>query len=212
MNLRGVALACGLMVMAVAATVQDARSEETRAGDARQGVLNAVAFAPLPEGLPVMVRPLDDSDANLALKERFEAHLKGRGFVIVDTPQVLVVSFETRDELGGFTPGSQRTIFEVQGVAGNSAAVEDVEYRFKLFDSQDGGVLNRGNRGTGTSIPGRFRLDVTVDDRSAGKRLWHGWAVAVLDATNPTADTDAIVPMLVDKVGKTVREEVFELP
>ena len=51
-------------------------------------------------------------------------------------------------------------------------------------------------------------MDLSIDDRRDGKHLWQGWAVANAGASrgNPL---QALVPIMVDAIGKTVKQEPF---
>ena len=76
-----------------------------------EGVLNAVSFEPLPEGAAVLVRPLDDTDENLAIKKEFEAAMTADRLNVAADEARLVLSFETRVEVAaGPAPRAQNTI------------------------------------------------------------------------------------------------------
>ncbi len=76
-----------------------------------RGVLNAVSFEPLPEGAAVLVRPLDDTDENLAIKKEFEAAMAADGLNVAADDARLVLSFETREEVAaGPAPRPQTTV------------------------------------------------------------------------------------------------------
>ena len=69
-----------------------------------EGLLNAVAYKPFPEGAPIAVRPLDDSDENLALLRRFEGELRAQGFAVT-ADAALVLTFEIRGSVGAWSDG-----------------------------------------------------------------------------------------------------------
>ncbi len=145
--------------------------------DAPTGLLNAVAYDPLPAQLSVNVRPLNDSDENLALKQAFETALRERGYTVaVDAP--LVLTFETREAAGAWADRGRRTVIELEA-RGEGVGGDQQRVRLNLFNSSSGGVFNRGREGgTGIVTPSHFRIDLSIDDRSSGERLWQAWAVA----------------------------------
>jgi len=143
------------VLFVVAACAGLIASPDTSAQDAGQGTLNAVSFKPVPVGVPIFVRPLDDSDENLALKQRFEAVLRERGYALAADASGLVLTFETRDDIGSWSSSGRRTVLEFQG-AGGREGTEDVEARLRLFDSQRGALLNKGRGGTRVVAPSNF--------------------------------------------------------
>ena len=175
------------------------------------GLLNAVAYDAIPTGAAVAVRPLDNSDDNMVLKEEFERELRARGYVVA-ADAALILSFETRGTTGAWTSGERRYVLELRAQGGREGG-EDASARVNVFDSAAGGLLNPGRGGT-TSIvtPSQYRLDATVDDRASGRRLWQGWAVADLEHADGLALTRAMVPAVAASVGRTVRRQVFAIP
>lgn len=181
-----------------------ASAEET--GD---GLLNAMAYHPVPEGKTIAVRPLDDSDQNLLLKTDLEAVLKERGYSLSDDAP-LILTFETREEGGAFSDGGRRTVLELEakggGLGGNQQSA-----RLNIFDSDRGGVLNEGRGGTRVVTRDRYRLDLTLDERGRG-RLWQAWATAETRFSDALTASRAMLGPMVDRIGKTARRETFRIP
>jgi hypothetical protein len=176
----------------------------------QQGLLNAVAYDPLPAQVSVNVRPLNDSDENLALKQTFETALQERGYTVAADAQ-FVLTFETREVAGAWADRGRRTVIELdahgEGVGGDQQRV-----RLNLFNSSSGGVFNRGREGgTGIVTPGHFRIDLSIDDRTNGERLWQAWAVADIGRSDGRRVSQAMVPGMVLRLGETVRQEQMDL-
>ena len=190
-------------LLAMAAVSADAQSID-------EGVLNAVSYGPLPGSSAIFVEPLDNSDLNLEVQAEFERQLRAGGYTI-SADAVLILTFETRDEIGAWSDRGRRTVIELQG-RGGVVGRDSASARVNLFDSAKGGVLNRG-QGGGTTIvtPSRYRLDVTIDDRRTGVRLWKAWAIAELQQYDGATLTKAMVPTLVRNLGESVKSEPFEL-
>lgn len=182
------------------------------AQEAAQGRLNAVSFDPLPQDGAIFVRPLDNSDENLALKIEFERELAARGYVIATSADSLVLTFDTRDEAGAISQGDRRHVVELKQRVIGSRDPEDVSAQVKVFDSGSGALLNRGPRGSRVVTPSQYRLEVDIDDKRAGRRLWQGWAVVRAVQTDRRAINRAAIPILVDAIGQTVRSQPFDLP
>ncbi|MDP6787734.1 MAG: hypothetical protein QF830_01680 [Rhodospirillales bacterium] len=177
-----------------------------------EGLLNAVAYKPLPAGMAIAVRPMDDSDENLVLRERIEGELKAQGFS-VSGDGALILTFETRDSVGAWSDAGRRSVLEFQYKSEKGIGGDNERLRLNLFDSAKGGVFNEG-RAHGTSIvtPSQYRIDATIDDRRNGERLWQAWATASLQQSDGPTLTQAMVPAMVESLGKTVRRQTFQLP
>ncbi|MSO85734.1 MAG: hypothetical protein EXR02_06085 [Rhodospirillales bacterium] len=201
------AVALGVVLALAPATAQ----EKPPAGDsaAAQAFVNSVSYQPLPERAVVTVRPLDNSNANLKLKVSIEEALRAKGFGITkDSP--LVLSFDTRDEVGAWSETGRRTILELRAEGGREGG-EYAHAKVNVFDSASGGLLNEGRSGTSITTPSTYRIDVTVDDRTSGRRLWQGWAIANL-AYGERNDLDrAMIPVIVQNLGRTTTRQPFNL-
>jgi len=175
--------------------------------------LNAVAYKAVPAGSAVTVRPLDNSDTNMLLKKDFEQALGKDGFIIgTDAPFVL--TFETRDVPGAYTsPPSQRWE-DGKSPAVPNAADSASEPRLPFFDRPSGGLVNRGDETRDTSVitPTQHRIDVSLEARDSKERFWQAWAVANLGKTGRETVMRAMVPVIADAVGETVRQKPFPVP
>lgn len=174
------------------------------------GTMNAIASEPMKPGRVIQLRSLDDNESNLALEADIRQALKRAGYQLRDDAD-LVLTFETRQTEGAYS-SNRRTILEVEG----ENATGDDEYlktRMSIFNSKSGGVLNKGREsGTKTVTAPQYRLDFFLDDRSNGKRVWQGWATADLGLRDAPHLNGAMVPFLVQNLGKTVKNNAFELP
>lgn len=174
-----------------------------------QGLINAIAYKPLPGNLAFSVQPLDNSDRNMKLKDEFERILTARGFSI-DAAAPLVITFEVGDEPGAYETRNKRAFIELNARGGRDGG-EDARMRLNLYDSNSGGVFNRGKGETSVLTSTRYRLDVSIDNRTNGKRHWQAWAVAKLERSDGTALFMAMVPEMIENMGKTVKSRTFEL-
>ncbi len=194
----------GFFLMSVSAMLMIlAGSFTVRAQEPISGVLNAMSFHPIPEGLPILVRPLDDSPENLSIKTQLEQALAHAGFAVAKEGSFVVLSFETRREMGGGpTPRRQVTPrFDERH--------EESGFRDRRYNPQ----IGKGSTHGSTSISAsRFRLDATLDDKQSGKRLWRGWTIARMQGDETANLAKAMAPVLVGSLGETVREQTFEIP
>lgn len=196
--------ACLTALLAGPAAAQD--QDEKQAPN--EGTLNAVAYKPVPSGVAIMVRPMDNSDDNMVLVGVFEQELRARGFrPTKDAP--LILTFETRDEVGAWNSGQRRHIVELTGT-NSTGSQESTKARVNLFNSASGGLLNAGNeKETEVITRSSYRMDVSIDERDGGKRLWQAWAVADLEQNDGLNLTRAMVGPVIQAIGQTVKRQAF---
>lgn len=175
------------------------------------GMVSAIAFMPLPASAPIQVRALDNAEHNLVLQADFERVLKQKGYAVSDDAD-LVLTFETLDAAGSWTGGGENRLVELSN-NDDQTGVEAPRVRLNLFNSARGGLLNPDRRDqTRTVTPSQYRIDVTIDDRTNGKRLWEGWSSVAIGPGDNRSLTRTMVPVLVDHLGKTVSQKTFPLP
>lgn len=185
-------------------------AQSETADDTGKGLMNAMVFRPLAPGTAIAVQPLDNSDVNMALKADFESALRQRGYRVADGAPV-VLNFETRNVIGAWSDAGRRSIIELEGRGGRMGG-EDAKARLNLYNSSRGGLLNEGEGETSIVTHGRYRLEVTLDDHAERTRLWQGWAESQLGRYQGRELLAAMVPMMVENLGKTVRRQPFQLP
>jgi hypothetical protein len=167
--------------------------------------LSAVSFLPIDPGTPIRVRLLDDSDRNLDIKKQFENALSVNGYIL-DADATVVLTFDTREDEGAYIANKNRYVVELKAEGGREGG-EEASAIVNVFNSESGGLLNKGDRpGTNITAQSVFRMDATVDDKTNGRRLWEGWTVAPLSHNGPDRLIDAMVPALAAHVGKSANQ------
>jgi len=200
----------GILLVGLVGLVGGTALAQSERASVETGVLNAVAYQPLPTGTAIAVRPLDNSDINLALQKMFENALRDKGYTVTKDA-TLVFSFDTGGEIGAWSDAGRRSIIELQARGGRDGT-EDAHAIVNIFNSTRGGLLNEGRGGTSITTPSQVRVDATVEDRSNGQRLWHGWTIANLGYGDREALTRAMVPALADSLGRSATRQPFKLP
>ena len=200
-----------VLALFVLASVAHAQS-----GNSNQGVLNAVQYRSLPTDAVIEVQALDNSEENMLLVMELTRALSALGYAVADEG-TLVMTIETRDEIGAWTTTGDGKNIEFQAQQGSGGTGNNVDLRVNLFDSQTGGLLsNSQSNPTSIVTPSRYVVDITVDSREDGKRLWQGWISATLGQTNdPSTDQSLMlrmIPSLADAYGKTISKKEINLP
>jgi hypothetical protein len=160
------------------------------------------AFAPVPAGTAILVRALDDSTDNLRLKTNIESALTARSWRLGSANSPLRLDFETEYQaLGASVPGSSRRV--------RPGPITEPEGAFK-----------RGTQTENTVIVGdppdgrgglRYVLSASIHDQRTGQQLWQGEASYDGVPSDEQAVMRAMVPILLDRIGRTVRREPFRI-
>lgn len=198
-------LAGAALLPAVPAAAQSAPPPgPTSAGGTGPGRLHASSYAPLPADLATAVRPWDNSAANLRLKATFADTLSRRGVKLGEGNVPLALNFETEVESLSVPDGGP-TLGQV--IARN----HDSRVRMNFWSTtQDS--LTQGRRGDNATLGTvRYVLRATLDDRRSGTRLWQGEASYTGAPADETAAFAAMVPVLLEAYGQTVRRRSFQV-
>lgn len=174
-----------------------------------EALLNAISYKLIPQGAAYSVQALDNSDQSLELIRDFERILRNKGYAVHDDSP-FVITFEIRNEMGSYKTRNKRAVLELDAHGGREGG-EDAKMRFNLFDSNSGGVFNEGKGETTIMSKSQYRLDVSIDSRSNGKRHWQAWSVADLDRADGTELIRAMLPEVIDKIGHKVKSHIFEI-
>ena len=175
-----------------------------------EGEINAVAYSPLPAGASIKVRALDNSDHNLFLQKEFERLLRAKGYRVADDGEY-VLSFDTRSEAGAWVDKGRRTVLELDAHGGRDGG-EFAQVRLNIFDSQRGGLINEGDGGTAVTTPSQSSMEVTIDEKKNGRRIWQAWTTTNLKFTDSESISRALVPAVVADLGQPVTRKLFKVP
>lgn len=171
-------------------------------------MLNAVSYADIPDKKSVAIELFNDSPRNLDLKAQFEEQLRQAGYTIDQSAQ-LIFSFDTRDTSGKWTGGGSSGLISLEN-SDNHTGTDAPRVRVSIFDTQKGGILNEGSeRGITEVAPSQIRVEVTLEDRTNGRRLWEAWTVSNIGASDDPSVPKSMVGPLVQNIGKTVRDETI---
>lgn len=202
-----VAAAAGLALLALAP--HQGWSQGPRATEAlpvtASGMITARSFAAPAAGFSVSVAPYDDSELNLRLKEDFERRLVERWqtHLTAEPAAAFLLLFESEVVSADMAPpppslGSAR--IDEQG------AEVQVNVWSSSRDSLFGG--RNGNAEGGSNV---FHISALLRDRQSGELAWQGDAYYVLSEPNPERVARALVPPLVDRIGRSIVREPLEI-
>lgn len=200
-------LIAGLLISAVALTPL---TPAAWAEGADKGQINAVSFRDIPPGSSFQLESLDNSDLSVAVLGAVRDALIANGYQISESGNLLM-TLEVEDQVGAYSHTNRRNIIQLEG-ENATGKNEKAKALLNLYDSDTGGLINKGHGGTRIVTPSRYRVDLMLDDTSNGKRVWHGWSTAELGSHEPVTLTKAMAPGLVAKIGQSIRQAPFDLP
>jgi hypothetical protein len=209
----------GALVMSLGAMLP-AAAEDTF-DPAAPGQARSTAFATLPSGATIAVRPLDNSDANLRVAASFAEALTKRGFRSSDNVARYALNFDIevqpiRQPLPKQTTGELRSApssmvnNDLRGdLTDPRGNLDDGQVRFKMGVANPDDALppRRGDLTTRGAL--RYIMTATLDDQQSGQRLWQGEATFADSATEEQAAYAMMANALVDQLGRTVRQRSF---
>jgi len=174
------------------------------------GLINAISFLPMPSSSTITVRPLDNSDRNLVLQKEFELALKNKGYTI-GRDEPLILTFDATDISGAWLGGGENRMIEFSN-HDDQSGIEAPRIHLNLFNSTRGGILNPNDRDKiRTVTPSSFRIDVSIDEKTNGKRIWQGWSSISYSIGKNFENSRQMIPILVENLGKTLSRKTFPL-
>lgn len=165
------------------------------AGQGGIGIVDAVAGPSVPAGTPIAVVAEEFTDLNTQLQEVVEKALTRRGFTVSqDAP--LILSFDV--ELSNATADIQdRAGANIVGSGEPGAAQPEID--------QPQVTIPFGHSAGGDA--GAIRSLSFTLGRDGRPPIWQGSVTATLPRSNPLEAAQAMVPVLVDYIGRTARGE-----
>ena len=177
---------------------------------AAEGILNSISFASVPHGASVHIESFDDSDDSVQILQAFEAAIKAAGYVPANNAKLLLI-FEARIDIGGFSTRSRRYIFSLETMSNKLGKGQESHAKVNVFNSNTGGLLNKGRGTTTITTPSTYEINAAIEDRDTGKTLWQGWVSTKLPNKIGMEYPKLMVPKIVGAIGKTVRQGNFSL-
>jgi hypothetical protein len=172
----------------------------------------ARGFAPLPAPIVISVVAGDNSAGNLAIRERIVDSLAARGAVLQDSAP-LVFRFDT--EVREHRPGSRDTTLSREGTSlnpnGPRRADDSPDEVLNLFSSRERSLLRPAPR-----VPSYARaldhvINAVIEDSRTGRRLWQGHVSYATSESDEGRVFQAMVPHLLEELGKTTPGRAFTL-
>jgi hypothetical protein len=179
------------------------------------GVAYSTSYLALSPSSAVVIRPLDDTRANLALKRRFAEALRTRAVRVEERDTPYVLSFETEVDhgirRGAPSLGSVSGSASGSAVDAQSASGLDAEVRINVWASNQDSLLGGRIDDLATRGTLRYVLRATLEEEPTGRRLWQGEASYAGAPADEGATLAAMASVLAGQFGRTVRPRSFRL-
>jgi len=222
-SVASLAAAMGIVVAALATGPEPARAEAPQVAQADKagapqapGMITSQAFKDFSATAPITVTPYDDNDLNLQLKAEFETELQANERKVAEAKTGLLLLFESkiipaeqaprRPSLGSVSARSGRGDDPSRQDNGDDVQVDvNVNVWSNTQDSVLGG--RQEAQDIGASV---FHINAVLRDQANGEVLWQGDAYYELQSPDAERVARAMVPPLVDNLGKSTANEPFE--
>jgi len=210
MQIRAARMRCSLTLAWIAAPVLGILLLASASAQEATFELNAVAGPALPAGTPISVQAAEFTDLNNRLQEVVEKALTARGYTVqADAPFILSydteMSGQTDPEAPGFRDsGAEEAAREMENTPGwNDGGGELGRDEPDMDDSNIASIPLESSPGT---TPNNYSLSFILG-RDGSPAIWQGSVTAALPARDPFETAEAMVPVLADHIGQTVRDE-----
>ncbi|HUI16891.1 MAG TPA: DUF4136 domain-containing protein [Alphaproteobacteria bacterium] len=175
------------------------------------GSVTARAYAPLPPGAAISVVASEDTDQYQRLKAAIEASLRARGYAVSDNAPFLLKFYAT-EVLGNRVSDKTNGALALESSVPNNDQTQSMGVLAPLNQNLFGGETASGTTAGAASSRRQVHLSMMLSDQRAAKRVWQGSASGEMRRPDSFAATQSLVPFLVDKVGRTVTDERFDVP
>ena len=177
---------------------------------ANEGTISAMLYSPIPNERTISIEILDISDENVLIKQKFEEIFANRGEKIIKNGN-LILTIQRAGTIGSWTDGNFNPVIQLRN-GEDHTGTEPPEVRVTLFDSVRGGLFNKGKSpGIMQVAASRYQLNISLNHRENGRRLWQGWASANIGKNDNEELLFSMIPVLIDSVGKTVNSQNFSI-
>jgi len=92
-----------------------------------------------------------------------------------------------------------------------NASDQRTRFRINLWSNRQDSVIGGRRDEVLASSVDELHVEITLDDRSDGQCIWQGEAVHRLDGRDELAAAERIIPLLIDRLGRTARAEPVQL-
>ncbi len=176
--------------------------------------LDTVAGPAFPAGTPISVQAEEFTDVNTRLQNVIEKALVARGYT-VQSNAAFILSYDT--EMSAQTDAEPRGFRDSGAIEAEREEVDTPpwddgggELGRALPDAFDAGdaTIPLGDPAATTDNP--YSLSFTLGQEGA-PAIWQGSVTAALPGQDPFEAAEAMVPVLADHIGKTVRDQKVSL-
>ncbi len=171
--------------------------------DGAPGIVSAAALRPIESGVAYSVRTYDDADLDLEIRQALERRLQETDRELApDGPLLLDIATEV-------IPGNRR---DSEPSLGNlRAGKSSVQLNMNVWSSSKDSLLGGRQEQSSGSRPNVFHINAVLRDSRTGTVLWEGNAFAEMLTTDTRRIALSMVGPLVDSLGRTVRNEPFQI-
>ena len=169
------------------------------------GHVTAFACVPLPSPLIVEVETFDESSHSDRLRQILLHSLTAQQAVISsDAPLRLTL------HVGSVNQSVVGNMHSLNRLDDGEGFEERIWIRVDLWSNRRNSVIG-GRRYQNADFADEIKIEITLDSQINGQCIWQGVVVFRLDGRDETVTAGKLIPLLVDRLGRTARAEPIKL-
>ncbi len=170
------------------------------------GSVTAFACTPLPSPLRIEVEASDGSPYGDRLKRVLVRSLAARNAIVMPGAPLRLSLY-----VGAVREPEIRKGRDLGRFSRGNASGLRTQFRINLWSNQRDSVIGGRRDQVLASAVDELHVEITLDDRSDGQCVWQGEAVHKLEGRDELAAAERIIPLLIERLGRSARAELIEL-
>ena len=169
------------------------------------GHVTAFACVPLPTPLIVEVENSDESSHSDRLRRvLLRSLIAQKAVVSSDAPLRLTL------HVGSVNNSIVGNMHRLNQLGGGEGIEERIWVRVDLWSNRRNSIIG-GKRYQNTALTDEIKIEITLDSQINGQCIWQGIAVFRLNGRDETVVSEKLIPLLVDRLGRSARAEPIKL-
>jgi hypothetical protein len=170
------------------------------------GRVTAFACAPLPSPLRIVLEVSDGSPYADRLKRVLVRALAARDAIVTPGAPLRLSLY-----VGAVREPEIRKGRDLGRFSRGNSSDQRTQFRINLWSNQRDSVIGGRRDKVLASAVDELHVEITLDDRSDGQCVWQGEVVHRLEGGDELAAAERIIPLLIDRLGRSARAELIEL-
>lgn len=176
-------------------------------------MVNSQSYEVFDGAAAVKVVPENDSDLNLTFRSRMQDALRQSSRAVSDdgSLELLFDSSVVQGQFSTTKPSLGRLKAGTDTGLGNRSTDTGVDVEVNVWSSSQDSVLGGRKASDDKRVVNQFLITASLRDRRSGKRLWDGEVRSPMGQSDPERLGQAMIGPLIESLGRTVQNEIFQV-